>query len=173
MVTRVRSGKGKINFVTPELYFDLGKNNFKDLSIENKRLYWRKSARILEAVLERNKIDCKNAEATVEADRVRILNWIEEDVGTEFFNDTITQLITDEITRLRMTAGPTNPNASEEPNPLPFNEQKIRKKGGKRKMKRRPLPPGGKVTPPAAGKVNVSPRRKMKTKIEFAKSEMI
>ena len=153
MVTRVRSGKGKINFVTPELYFDLGETNFKDLSIENKRIYWRKSAHILEEVLERSKIDCKKAEATVEADRIRILNWIEEDVGTQFFNDTITQLIEDEITRLRMTAGPTMPQESDEPNPvIPVDSLK--------KMKR-------------AGKSKAKVQRKMKTKAAFAKQKMI
>ena len=107
MITRVRSGKGTVKFVVPEMYFQLGVFQFDDFTIEERKIYWRESARILSEVLKKG-IDCRKAHASVEKDRVRILNWIEKDYGAEKFNQDISELIQNEIMKLRMIAGPVN-----------------------------------------------------------------
>ena len=107
MITRVRAGKGTVKFVVPEVYFQLGVFQFDDFTIEERKIYWRESARILDEVLKKG-IDCTKAHASVEADRVRILNWIEKDYGTKKFNEDIVSLIENEIMKLRMIAGPVS-----------------------------------------------------------------
>jgi len=110
IANRIKSKRGQISAVIPEILSEYGVSQFDHLTMPQRKKYWRNTAQVLEAVIN-NGIDVSMAEATYEKDRVPILKWIENEFDSfEAFNQLIVDELEERIIKLNGMAGPPQRN---------------------------------------------------------------